>query len=188
MKVYCEFEVIIDEEPQTIRVWLCGDPELPQRLHSDVSAESRQFQRTWQTRGGAGWQFQELVNRGNKTVIWEGSTDREFASETARADFLADLGDEDQWMPFPPKANVYFRVEEGNEWKDTLMANAAIEVISCEIIGAVGLRMRFRITGKKTTTSTPYDNTGTYDWLLDSNGERLQDSDGRYLHSDLHET
>lgn len=165
--------------------WLTGAPdEVPRRI-SPALTESPSFPRAQQTAQGSDWAMVIVYDRGNQAVLDEFNVSIAFSSDMERQAFqakLAPIDPEDALHPW--EGDIIKRIEEGGEWREWTIPEAALSLAGVDPHGVIGLRLRYRVRGPGIDTNAT---TGTYDWLEDTEGRPLLSAESLYLGSAEHE-
>jgi hypothetical protein len=164
---------------------------MPLRAWKDALYERRQPQRKQQVASGVGWGTIQVRDRHNDGLILEVGTEHTFegAGAVERCwHFKNSFSREDGAKPHPLRGDIYLREELADgTWLDERALNSGVQVTGVEGVGIVGARVGYRLTIPRLVTG--YEGfSGGYSWLLDSDGERITDSDFCWIGDSDHET
>lgn len=184
MKVYIQNTV----GEEVVRDWLVGKDDMPLRLWTDATGETIQPQRKIQVTDGPDWDQVAVIDRKNEGLTREVGTSHTFATPEECWAFKNSLTRPDSQKPHAMAGDVYYRIElPGGGWVDEVQPNCAITLAAIEPIGGVRLNLRYRIMGGNTHAPEEHG-SGSYSWLLDSNGHHVTGTGGHFIHDSDHET
>lgn len=162
--------------PETAPAWLVGNPWEYGRRESRVLTETFQIGRNTQAQAGAGWRSKKHFDRKGQSISFECSSKIEYATAFEQLDAIASLAPvdaEDQAHEW--SGSVFLRKVAGDYWEEWEIPEAVVTLTNIQPVGDVSLELRYRVQGpgiKRDSTS------GLYDWLLDTNGQPILDSNG----------
>lgn len=163
--------------------WFVGRPDVSHREFTDAMSQGLNILRNQRSEGGAGYHAHTHEDLGNQRCVLTATTCRTFANAQERMAFIAALAPADPGdAEHPWEGDVYLREEDGDEWTEWKLEGAVISLNGdVRPEGAVALMLSYRVMfGGFSATPT----VGTYDWLLDEDGNRILDEDGHFIEAD----